>query len=177
MLPEQPTAGQPASATSHAPPMQPRDTIPDSIEPLIQQPGRAHAAEITANGVAILPGAGDLFSTFNAPEKPPLQDLEILEEAFSKYRQVFGQNPTGGTNSEITASLTGKNTKGLAIVPPEFSAVNPDGELIDRWGTPYFFHPVSRRVMEVLSAGPDGLLWTGDDIGSITAVGEEAQSQ
>jgi len=142
-----------------------------------QQPGRARPAELAASGVAIFPGAGDLLTDFNEPETPPSDDLELLEEVFSKYRQVFGQNPPGGTNSEITASLTGKNTKELAIVAPDFPAVSPEGEIIDRWGTPYFFHPVSRRVMEVLSAGPDALLWTEDDIGSITPAGAEAQLQ
>lgn len=141
----------------------------------IKEPGRAQPAEVSVSGVAVLPGSRERLSDFNSQEWPPSHDLEIIEETFATYRQIFGQNPTGGSNSEITASLTGKNEKELAIIPPDFAAINSDGEIIDRWGTPYFFHPVSRQVLEVLSAGPDGLLWTGDDVGSITPAGQEAQ--
>ena len=174
---QQPVLSPSSVISPSAAPGRHADATPDSTLSLDQQPGRARPAEITASGLAILPGTRDLMSDLHKPENPASQDLELLEEVFSKYRQVFGQNPPGGTNAEITASLTGKNTKALAIVPPDFPAVNPDGELIDRWGTPYFFHPVSRRVMEVLSAGPDGLLWTGDDIGSIVPAGPEDQLQ
>ena len=125
--------------------------------------------------MAVFPGSRERLSTFNRPEEPPALDLEIIEETFATYRQIFGQNPTGGTNAEITAALTGKNEKDLAIVPPDFATINSEGEIIDRWGTPYFFHPVSGQVMEVLSAGPDGLLWTVDDVGSITPAGRETQ--
>jgi hypothetical protein len=141
----------------------------------IKEPGRARPAEISVFGVAVLPGSQERLSDFNNQESPPSHDLELLEETFATYRQIFGQNPPGGTNLEITAALTGKNEKELAIIPPDFAAINSDGEIIDRWGTPYFFHPVSRQLIEVLSAGPDGLLWTGDDVGSITPVGQEAE--
>ncbi len=167
----------PPASWDRKPSTQPVDATPTPPVPVSELPGRALPAEITASGVVMIPGGGDLLSDLNQPDNPPTRDLELLEEVFSKYRQVFGQNPSGGTNAEITASLTGQNTKELAIVPPDFPAVNADGELIDRWGTPYFFHPVSRRVMEVLSAGPDSVLWTGDDIGSISPAGPEAQLQ
>ena len=42
-----------------------------------------------------------------------------------------------------------------------------DGELVDRWGTPYFFHSVSAEKMEIVSAGPDKELWTDDDVVSL----------
>jgi hypothetical protein len=35
---------------------------------------------------------------------------------------------------------------------------------VDRWGTPYRFHPESAWVMTVRSAGLDRRMWTGDDI-------------
>jgi hypothetical protein len=41
--------------------------------------------------------------------------------------------------------------------------VNAAGELTDRWGTPFFFHQVSKAQMEVRSAGPDRRMWTADD--------------
>jgi hypothetical protein len=35
---------------------------------------------------------------------------------------------------------------------------------LDRFGTPYFFHPISETRIDVRSAGPDRKLWTEDDV-------------
>ena len=42
--------------------------------------------------------------------------------------------------------------------------INARGELIDNWGTPFFFHQVSGTEMEIRSAGPDMKMWTADDL-------------
>jgi len=42
--------------------------------------------------------------------------------------------------------------------------VNDQGEMIDPWGTPYFFHQISGTQMEIHSAGPDHVMWTSDDL-------------
>jgi hypothetical protein len=42
--------------------------------------------------------------------------------------------------------------------------LNGDGELVDPWGTPYFFHQISSSDTEVRSAGPDRIMHTSDDI-------------
>jgi hypothetical protein len=78
------------------------------------------------------------------------------------YRTVAGENPVG-TNAEIMASVTGGNPKGATLGPPEGMSLNENGELIDRWGTPYFFHQLSRDQMEIRSAGADRVMWTDDD--------------
>jgi len=79
------------------------------------------------------------------------------------YRRVTqGTNPVGD-NAEITAVLTGKNRLGYAFIRPDHPAISPQGELCDRWGTPYFFHQISGTVMQVRSAGPDRQHWTADD--------------
>jgi hypothetical protein len=44
--------------------------------------------------------------------------------------------------------------------------VNGQGQLIDNWGTPFFFHSLSRNEMEIRSAGPDRRMWTTDDLAS-----------
>ena len=38
------------------------------------------------------------------------------------------------------------------------------GQLVDRWGTAYWFHPNSSYQMEIRSAGPDKNLFTADDV-------------
>ena len=39
-----------------------------------------------------------------------------------------------------------------------------DGELLDRYGSPYIFHPLKSDVMDLRSRGEDGQLWTADDV-------------
>ncbi len=78
------------------------------------------------------------------------------------YRSIAGENPVG-TNSEIMAAVMGANPKQAKLGPPEGMQLNEKGELIDRWGTPYFFHQLSRDHMEIRSAGADKVMWTDDD--------------
>jgi hypothetical protein len=78
------------------------------------------------------------------------------------FRDAVGENPIG-TNAEIMAAVLGDNIKQARIGPPENQRLNDKGELIDRWGTPYFFHQLSKTQMEIRSAGPDRVMWTGDD--------------
>lgn len=79
------------------------------------------------------------------------------------YRTRMGENPFG-TNAEIMKAVMGDNPKQARLGPPEGQQLNEKGELVDRWGTPYFFHQMSRTDMEIRSAGPDRVLWTEDDI-------------
>ena len=82
---------------------------------------------------------------------------------FRDYRSLYGENPVG-TNAEIMKALMGGNPKGAQLGPPEGASLNGQGELIDRWGTPYFFHQISKDQMEVISAGPDRKMFTRDDV-------------
>lgn len=75
---------------------------------------------------------------------------------------MLKENPVG-TNAEITKALLGDNLKQVKVPIPAGSSVNGEGELCDRWGTPYFFHQLSAKEMEIRSAGPDRKMWTSDD--------------
>ena len=44
------------------------------------------------------------------------------------------------------------------------SRLNAQGQLVDRWGAPLFFHALGHGEFQVRSAGPDRRLWTADDI-------------
>ncbi|HEY1051524.1 MAG TPA: hypothetical protein VGE39_17250 [Prosthecobacter sp.] len=90
--------------------------------------------------------------------------LTLLEE----FRRAFGAMPTGELNDEIVRRLQGENAKGIAVMPKSHPSLNSNGELLDRWGTPYRFHPESAWEMTVRSAGPDKKMWTNDDILSNT---------
>jgi hypothetical protein len=82
---------------------------------------------------------------------------------FRDYRTITGENPVG-TNAEIMKAIMGGNPKSAMLGPPQGQQVNDRGELLDHWGTPYFFHQLSKDLMEIRSAGEDQRMWTGDDI-------------
>jgi hypothetical protein len=42
--------------------------------------------------------------------------------------------------------------------------MNENGELVDPWGAPCFFHQISGSDMEIRSADADGKMWTADDL-------------
>lgn len=88
--------------------------------------------------------------------------IDNLEFVFRDFAAALGGNPVG-TNAEITAALRGDNLKQLKLDLPADSSVNAAGELCDPWGTPWFFHQLSRLKMEIRSAGKDRQLYTEDD--------------
>lgn len=107
------------------------------------------------------------ITTPGTNETPKLAPYTILDNArvvINSYRDRFGGNPVG-TNPEITAALLGENPKQVNFITPESGLrVNGNGELVDAWGTPFFFHQLSGREMEIHSAGPDRVMWTLDDL-------------
>lgn len=91
------------------------------------------------------------------------QEVEQVQGMLRDFRTVFGENPVG-TNAEIMAVLNGGNAKQARLGPPDGQGLNGKGELVDRWGTPYFFHQIDGRHMEVHSAGADKIMGTADDV-------------
>ena len=123
----------------------------------LQPPAEKLASGVAADSAAA--PAALLFTNF-----PPATVLQNMHRVFHQYGTMFGGNPVGN-NSEITAALTGQNPKQINFISSEAGLlVNAAGELVDPWGTPYFFHQLSGAVMEIHSAGPDRILWTSDDL-------------
>jgi len=103
----------------------------------------------------IAPGAKDV---------PPSAAVQIIRRSVHQFDQMFGGGPVGN-NSEITAQLSGQNPKQINFLSGQDGVrINQNGELVDAWGTPYFFHQLSGSDMEVRSAGPDRKMWTPDDV-------------
>jgi hypothetical protein len=95
---------------------------------------------------------------------PPDVVLDNLRHAIRDYGAMFGGNPVG-VNSEITSQLNGRNPKQVNFFHPEAGMrTNDKGELVDPWGTPFFFHQLSGIEMQIRSAGPDKIMWTADDL-------------
>lgn len=95
------------------------------------------------------------------------QDVRILDAIVQNFQlslKTSSAVPPLGFNDEITRALTGGNPLELAFIPSTHAAINARGELCDRWGTPYSFHPVAADRIDVRSAGPDRRLFTADDV-------------
>ncbi len=105
-------------------------------------------------------------------EEEAREDVQTVVLLLEEYRRVFGAMPLGELNEEIVRRLQGENPKGIAVLPRDHPSLSPAGELLDRWGTPYRFHPESAWLTTVRSAGPDREMWTADDL-----VSEETQPE
>ncbi len=94
---------------------------------------------------------------------PPLTVLDKARVLIHNYHAAFGENPVG-TNPEIAAAVQGKNPKQLNFFAESGLRLNGKGEIVDGYGTPFFFHQISGNEMEIRSAGPDKVMWTSDDL-------------
>ena len=97
------------------------------------------------------------------PALEPAPAMEALGMAVRNFGQRFKGNPVGN-NQEITAALAGDNPQGVIFLDTGRDRINGRGELVDGWGTPYFFHQLSGTEMEIHSAGPDRQRGTADDL-------------
>lgn len=101
------------------------------------------------------------------PPKPgglaPWTVLENMRTTIRQFASTFGGNPVGN-NAEITKALTGDNPRHTNFLKEDGNTLDDNGQLIDPWGTPYFFHQLAAREMEIRSAGPDKVMWTADDL-------------
>ncbi|MEN8662148.1 MAG: hypothetical protein ACN4GF_01370 [Lentimonas sp.] len=93
----------------------------------------------------------------------PEETLEVIDELMAHYRYAYKENPVGSENVEITAQLLGANPRRIVFIAADNSAIHGN-ELVDQWGTPFFFHALSGQEMKVRSAGPDAIMWSQDDI-------------
>jgi|GEM_PF-1008718 len=102
--------------------------------------------------------------SINEEGKTTHEDLETIWSLLQYSMRVYKSMPVAADNQEFVSHLIGKNKKGVQILAHDHPAINEEGMLVDRWGTPYFFHPMSEKLVELRSAGPDGILFNEDDI-------------
>jgi hypothetical protein len=67
-------------------------------------------------------------------------------------------------NEDWADLLRGRNAANERFLPDTHPALNAQGQLVDRWQSPLFFHAVGGGRYEFRSAGPDRKLWTPDDL-------------
>jgi hypothetical protein len=147
-----PAKTHPAVSNSVAAPQARGSESAANSQPL-QQPAKAQA-----------PRPYILGTPDNPPSMEPAAVLDNMRIVLRNYGSMFGGNPVGN-NAEITAALNGDNPKQVRFINPESGLrINGNGELVDWWGTPFFFHQLSASETEIHSAGPDRIMWTADDL-------------
>ena len=106
-----------------------------------------------------------LAERLNHPEHSLREDVAVVGSMVAAFRSIFRDlgNPVGN-NRDITTALTGRNPRGMVFLLPDHPAIGPDGQLRDRFGNPFHFHAESGTRMMVRSGGPDGRLFTPDDV-------------
>lgn len=132
--------------------------------PAAQEPVAADATTAAAKSTPPAPPpAAPVPDTAESSSLPGATVLDNMRVTIRQFASAFGENPVG-TNPEITGALQGDNPKHINFLKADGNRVNAKGELVDVWGTPYFFHQISGHEMEVRSAGPDRVMYTGDDL-------------
>lgn len=134
------------------------------------EPQASPSSEVTSSPAANrspdpLPGEM-MFRGYGTAESAPEKDLDAVAHALGNLvLLVKGPDPFRmGANEEFAAALRGKNRTGLRFLPDDHPAFNAAGQIVDRWGSPLFFHVESVDRVDVRSAGPDGEMWTVDDL-------------
>ena len=115
-------------------------------------------------------GAGPLGETilrgYADTNLPPENDLTLMSRLMENSVLLLksGANRPLSANEDWADLLRGKNGAREEFLPAQHVALNDQGQLIDRWQTPLFFHALGGGRYEIRSAGPDKAMWTPDDI-------------
>ncbi len=104
-----------------------------------------------------------LADALGAPNTPPEAEVKIVLDILTAYYRYFHVFPAGESNQHFVNALLGANKHKLPFIPHDHPRINAKGELVDAWGTPFFFHQNSRDSVQVRGAGPDKILFTADD--------------
>jgi len=168
---ESQNAASPSQSENPGPAPETPGSGPRTGAPALTSPSPGAEANATPDAGS----AADNSTSSQAPpfilgsaDSPPSMDaatvLSNMRVTVNQYRSMFGENPVG-TNPEITRALNGDNPKQARFIKEELGLrINGGGELVDYWGTPFFFHQLSGTEMEIHSAGPDKVMWTADDL-------------
>jgi len=123
-------------------------------QPALTPPIQSDLQEVIPYPEARFLGDGSLNHT---------QEMEVISRVFEIYIEAFGELPTGENNAQIMNALRGNNSQYLGLFPYKHSRLDEEGQLLDPWNTPYFFHLLSRTKIEIRSAGSDQEMYTDDD--------------
>ena len=148
--------------------------------------GPAPAGQIIPTGIVVTessppviphatPGApGDaMLAGYADPSRPPREDIIMLAQAIHNFLLIdkAAANRPLSANGEWSAALRGTRSGAgpwLTAKPPVF---DERMQIIDRWGKPIHFHALGGGRWDVRGAGPDGQLFSPDDLVECTSPG------
>lgn len=107
-----------------------------------------------------------ILRDYATPVTSPENDLTSLAHLMDNFTLLVKSASTLplSANEDWAAALRGENPAHERFLPDHHIALDTQGRLVDRWGTPLFFHALGSRQFELRSAGPDKKLWTDDDV-------------
>lgn len=137
----------------------------ESIRALPEEVAKAIEAAARRQSARKLPGA-DILKNYALPSTRPEDDLHVMAHLLSNLRLlVKGDAPFRmGANEEFASALMGKNAAKEVFLEAPHACLNAKGQIVDRWGSPLFFHVRNANRIDLRSAGPDGEMWTADDL-------------
>jgi hypothetical protein len=101
-------------------------------------------------------------TTNSTPERDLTLVARLMDNSLLLLKSA-GHRPLSA-NEDWAAMWRGENAARERFLPDQHVAINGQGQVIDRWRTPLFFHALGGGRYEVRSAGPDRQLWTPDDL-------------
>jgi len=123
-------------------------------------------------GVAPEPGRSNegvgeaILRDYADPNKTPEHDLALVAQLMNNFTllvKTAADRPLSA-NEDWSRALRGMNPSHERFLAENHIILNSRQQLVDRWGTPLFFHAVGKGRYVLRSAGPDRRLWTSDDI-------------
>ena len=107
-----------------------------------------------------------ILRDYASPRSTPENDLTALAHLMNNFSLLVKSSADRpmGVNEDWAAVFRGLNPAHERFLPDTHVALDAQGRLVDRWGTPLFFHALGNRRFDLRSAGPDKKLWTDDDI-------------
>jgi hypothetical protein len=89
---------------------------------------------------------------------------EQISVACETFRMEYGALPETTENYRLKKILCGDNLRKIEFISLKLRDVNVNGEMIDPWGTPFRIMFDDDFKVHVISAGPDKIFGTPDDI-------------
>src|SRR5206468_2040302 len=124
------------------------------------------ATAVTTPGQPALLLGEKILRDYAKANLPPENDLTLMAHLLDNFTLLVKSAASRplSANEDWAAALRGQNPAHERFLPDHHIALSADGKLVDRWGTPLFFHALGGGRFEIRSAGPDQKLWTPDDL-------------
>jgi hypothetical protein len=90
--------------------------------------------------------------------------IQALTTAYATYVTDNGSLPKNVENRRFQMAISGDNAKKEAYMHFNKNQVDAGSELVDAWGTPLRISYLSDAEVSIISAGPDKIFSTADDL-------------